>query len=538
MWDKMFSLMNGTVAAIGQMQQANMSAALRGMELTTNAYARMWGLPANEVLPSDSRFRDETWSENPAVDVMKQAYLITAQWMEDMADSMETIDPNIHHRTKFWTKQLADVLSPSNFALTNPEVMQEIIRTGGANLVQGMQNLLEDMKRRRVSHVAEDAFEVGKDLAITPGKVIYRNPLIELIQYTPTTKKVHAVPMLMIAPWINKYYVMDMRPENSMFKYLVDSGFTVFAISWKNPDESTLDLTWDDYMDLGPLAALRVVKAITGAEKVNMVGYCLGGIILQTTLAYMAVTGDESVNSATFFTTHQDFTDAGDVTVFISKPEVEMLEWMIEVSGGYLDGRNMAATFNMLRANDLLWNYVIHNYMLGRTPPALDLLYWNSDNTRIPGRVHSFLVREFFLENKLKEPGGIQVKDVGVDLSKVTVPTYTVAATGDHIVPWKGAFLMRELMGGTVHFVLTSGGHIAGVVNHPAKKKREYWTNDRETTDPDVWLASAVEHKGSWWEDWLPWLKERSGKEIVSPEMGNEEFTPIMDAPGAYVLEK
>jgi polyhydroxyalkanoate synthase len=538
MWDKMFSLMNGTVAAIGQMQQANMSAALRGMELTTNAYARMWGLPTQEVVPSDSRFKDDAWSENPAMDVMKQAYLITAQWMEDMADSMETIDPNIHHRTKFWTKQLADVLSPSNFALTNPEVMQEIVRTGGANLVQGMQNLLEDMQRGRVSHVARDAFAVGEDLAITPGKVIYRNPLIELIQYTPTTKKVHAVPMLMIAPWINKYYVMDMRPENSMFKYLVDSGFTVFAISWKNPDESTLDLTWDDYMDLGPLDALRVVKAVTGAEKVNVVGYCLGGIILQTTLAYMALTGDESVNSATFFTTHQDFTDAGDVTVFISEPEVKMLEWMIEVSGGYLDGRNMAATFNMLRANDLLWNYVIHNYLLGRTPPPLDLLYWNSDNTRVPGRVHSFLVREFFLENKLKEPGGIQVKNVGVDLSRVTVPTYTVAATRDHIVPWQGAFLMRELMGGSVHFVLTSGGHIAGVVNHPAKKRREYWTNDREITDPDVWLASAVEHKGSWWEDWLPWLRERSGKEIAPPQIGNEEFTPIMDAPGAYVLEK
>jgi polyhydroxyalkanoate synthase len=530
--------MNGTVAAIGQMQQANMSAAMRGMELTANAYARMWGLPVKETQVSDSRFKHEAWSENPAADVMKKAYLITAQWMEDMADSMEAIDPNIHHRTKFWTKQLADVLSPSNFALTNPEVMEEVVRTGGANLIQGLQNLLEDMQRRRISHVAEDAFEVGVDLAITPGKVIYRNPLIELIQYTPTTDKVHAIPMLMIAPWINKYYVMDMSPENSMFKYLVDSGYTVFAISWKNPDESVLDLTWDDYMDLGPLDALRVVKAITGAEKVNIVGYCLGGIILQTTLAYMVATGDETANSATFFTTHQDFTNAGDVTVFISEPEVKMLEWMMEVSGGYLDGRNMAATFNMLRANDLLWNYVVHNYLLGRSPGSLDLLYWNSDNTRVPGRIHSFLVREFFLENKLREPGGLQVKGVDVDLSKITLPAYTVAATGDHIVPWKGAFLMRELMGGPVHFVLTSGGHIAGVVNHPAKKKRQYWTNDRETTDPDIWLASATEHTGSWWEDWIPWLEERSGKKVPPPSMGSDQFEPIMAAPGAYVLEK
>jgi polyhydroxyalkanoate synthase len=538
MWDKMFGLMNSTVAAIGQMQQANMTAALRGMELTTNAYARLWGLPTKDVVPSDSRFKDEAWCENPVTDMMRQAYLITAQWMEDMADSMESIDPTIHHRTKFWSKQIADALSPSNFALSNPEVMQEIIRTGGTNLVQGMQNLLEDMQRRRISHVATDAFEIGKDLAITPGKVIYRNPLIELIQYVPTTKKVHEIPLLMIAPWINKFYVMDMRPENSMFKYLVDSGFTVFAISWKNPDETILDLEWDDYMDKGPLDALRVVKEITGAEKVNTVGYCLGGIILQTVLAYLAATGAESINSASFFTTHQDFTDAGDVTVFISKPEVKMLEWMIEVSGGYLDGTNLAATFNMLRANDLLWNYVIQNYLLGRTPPAFDLLYWNSDNTRVPGKVHSFLVREFFLENKLKESHGIEVKGVGVDLSKIMTPCYTVAATGDHIVPWKGAYQMRQLMGGPVRFVLTSGGHIAGVINHPAKQRREYWLNENETADPDVWLASAAEYKGSWWEDWCQWLAERSGREVAPPSMGNDEFTEIMDAPGTYVLEK
>jgi polyhydroxyalkanoate synthase len=530
--------MNSTLAAIGQMQQANMTAAMRGMKLTTNAYARMWGLPTEEVISTDKRFKEEAWRENPAVAMMKQAYLITAHWMEDMADSMESLDPNIHHRTKFWTKQLADALSPSNFVLTNPEVMQEIVRTGGTNLVQGMQNLLDDMQRRRISHVAADAFEVGKDLAITSGKVIYRNSLIELIQYSPTTKKVHEIPVLMIAPWINKFYVMDMRPENSMFKYLVDSGFTVFAISWKNPDETILDYEWDDYMDKGPLDALRVIKAITSTERVNMVGYCLGGIILQTTLAYLAATGNESVNSASFFTTHQDFTDAGDVTVFISKPEVKLLEWMIEVSGGYLDGTNMAATFNMLRANDLLWNYVVHNYLLGRTPAAFDLLFWNSDNTRIPGKVHSFLIREFFLENKLKKPHGIEVKGVGIDLSQIMTPAYTVAATGDHIVPWKGAFQIRRLMGSPVRFILTSGGHIAGIINHPSKQRREYWINDNETNDPDVWLASAAEHKGSWWEDWRDWLANHSGKMVAPPSTGNDEFTEIMDAPGAYVLEK
>ncbi len=538
MWKTMFETMNKTVAAIGQMQQASTVAALKGLELTANTYASLWGGEAKEVVEADSRFKDDVWSENLAADAMKQAYLITSQWMEDMADSYETIDPEIHHRTKFWTKQIADALSPSNFVMTNPVVMQEIVRTGGANLMLGFQNVLEDMQRGRVSHTRKDAFEVGVDLANTPGKVVYRNPLIELIQYTPTTKKVHAVPMLMIPPWINKYYVMDMRPENSMYKYLVDSGFTVFTISWKNPDDSVLHLEWDDYIDLGPLDALRVIKAITGSDVVNTVGYCLGGIIEQTALAYLAVSGDESVNSATYFTTHQDFTNAGDVTVFIDEPQVQFLEWLIDVSGGYLDGKNIAATFNMLRSNDLLWNYIVHNYMLGKTPPDFDLLYWNSDNTRVPGKVHKFLVREFFMGNKLIKKNELKIKGVGVDLGNIETPTYTVAALGDHIVPWEGAFLMRELLGGPVRFVLTTGGHIAGIINHPDKKRREFWTNDDENTSPDTWLAGADHQEGSWWVDWIPWLQKRSGKQVQPPTMGNEEFKPIMDAPGAYVVEE
>lgn len=538
MWKTMFETMNKTVAAIGQIQQASTVAALKGMELTANTYASLWGGSTSEVVETDARFKEEAWRENLGADVMKQAYLITSEWMKDMADSYEVIDPEIHQRTKFWTKQIADALSPSNFIMTNPVVMQEIVKTGGTNLMQGFQNLLDDMQRGRVSHTRKDAFKVGVDLANTPGKVVYRNPLIELIQYTPTTKKVHAVPMLMIPPWINKYYVMDMKPENSMFKYLVDSGFTVFVISWKNPDESVLHLEWDDYLDLGPLDAIRVIKAITGSEVVNMAGYCLGGIIEQTALAYMAATGDDSVNSATYFTTHQDFTIAGDVTVFIDEPQVQFLEWLIDVSGGYLDGKNIAATFNMLRSNDLLWNYIVHNYMLGKTPPDFDLLYWNSDNTRVPGKVHKFLVREFFMGNKLIKKNELTVKGVGVDLANIKTPTYTVAAMGDHIVPWEGAFLMRELLGGPVRFVLTTGGHIAGVINHPDKKRREFWLNDDDTTSPNTWLAGADHQEGSWWVDWVPWLSERSGKQVTAPSMGNDEFEPIMDAPGAYVVEE
>jgi polyhydroxyalkanoate synthase len=538
MFNSFFNLMNNSVAAIGRIQEANLLAATRSMELAANTYARMWGSKAVAVVEKDRRFEDEIWRENPFADLTAQAYLLTAEWMADVADSLKEIDPDIHVRAAFWTRQLADAMSPANFAATNPVVWQEIARTGGANLVQGFQNLLEDMRRGRISQVPEGSFEVGKDLAITPGKVVYRNALIELIQYTPNSEQVYKVPMLAIAPWINKYYVMDLSPENSMFRYLVDSGFTLFAISWKNPDESVLQLGWDDYLDIGLLEALRVIKAITGAERVNTLGYCLGGIIQQTMLAYMAKTNDQTVNSASYFATHQDFTQAGDISVFIDEPQVRFLEWLMTVSGGYLDGRNMAATFNMLRANDLLWNYVVHNYLLGKQPPAFDLLYWNSDGTRVPGKVHSFLVREFFLNNKLMQPNGIQVKGLGMDLGLIETPTFTVAATGDHIVAWEGAFLMRALVGGPVRFILTSGGHIAGIINPPATSRREYWTNESETSDPQEWLKGARKHKGSWWAEWIAWLQERSGEKVDPPMMGNAEFPPIMDAPGSYVLEK
>jgi polyhydroxyalkanoate synthase len=538
MIDSFFTLLNNSVAAIGRIQQANLMAATRSMELVANSYARMWGAEASPVVDKDKRFDDEVWRENPFASLMAQAYLITAHWMVETADSLEEIDPGAHLRAAFWTRQLADAMSPTNFAATNPVVWQEVLRSGGANLAQGLQNLLEDMRRGRISQVPEGSFSVGKNLAVTLGKVVYRNALIELIQYTPSQEQVHETPILAIPPWINKYYVMDLSPENSMFRYLVDAGFTLFAISWKNPDDSILQLGWDDYLDLGPLEALRVIKTITGAERINTLGYCLGGIIQQTMLAYLAKTNDQTINTATFFATHQDFTQAGDVSVFIDETQVRLLEWLMAMGGGYLDGRNMAATFNMLRANDLLWNYVVHNYLLGKQPPAFDLLYWNSDGTRVPGKVHSYLVREFFLKNKLKQPNGLEVKGLGVDLGLIKTPTFTVAATGDHIVPWEGAFLMRALVGGPVRFILTSGGHIAGIINPPARSSREYWTNEDETSDPQEWLNGAIHHKGSWWGDWIAWLEEHSGEKVQPPSMGNDAFPPIMDAPGNYVLEK
>jgi polyhydroxyalkanoate synthase len=548
-WEQTLALANGWMTGLVQTQKATLTAATRHLELMTNTYARLWGVETPDVVPADRRFKDESWDENLAFDLLKQIYLITGQWLVEMTDGLEEIDPDLHKRAKFWMQQAVDATSPSNFAATNPEVLQEIVRTGGANLARGFENLVADLQKGRLSMVPDGAFQVGRDLAVTPGQVVYRNPLIEIIQYEPATKKVRQIPILVIPPWINKYYVMDMRPENSMFKYLVEAGFTLFTISWKNPDESVLDLEWADYMEMGIVEALRVVQAITGSEKVNTVGYCLGGIIEQVTLAYLAAQDDEAaseqglpaVNSATFFTTHQDFTDVGEIDVFLGESEVRLLELLMDASGGYLDGKNMAATFNMLRANDLLWHYVVHNYLLGQTPPAFDLLYWNSDGTRVPGKVHSFLLREMFLANKLKEPDGIEIRGVGIDTRRISIPAYAVAGESDHIVPWRGASQIRQMMGGPVRFVLAESGHIAGIINHPAKKKRGYWVNgarNAKDLDPDAWLAGSTRHEGSWWLDWVPWLKKQAGKLVEPPPMGSDEYPPILAAPGTYVLEQ
>jgi len=520
-----------------RMQRANLAAFTRGTSLLFNAATRLMDSAPEAVMPADRRFDDEIWEDDPTFDFLKQAYLISAQWMMDMADSLEPVDERVHEQARFWAGQTADALSPANNPWTNPIVLQETLRSGGANLMRGVQNWLEDLRKGRLTMVPEDSFAVGRDLAVTPGQVVYRNELIELIQYTPATEHVAAVPILAMSAWINKYYVMDMRPENSLYKYLVDSGYTLFGISWKNPDASVLDLTWDDYMDLGPLAALDVVQAITGSDRVNLVGYCLGGIMLQTVLAYLAAVGDERINSATFLATHQDFTDVGDIAVFLSEPWIQVVEWIMDAGGGFLDGRNMAATFNMLRANDLLWPYVVNNYLMGKDPAAFDLLYWNSDGTRVPGKVHSFLLREFFLENKNIVPGGLQLKGVDIDLSRITTPSYTVAATTDHIVPWKGAFLMPQLVSGPVRLVLSRGGHIAGVISPPGERAR-YWTNEAVDDDPEAWRAGATEHAGSWWDDWTDWLAGRSGELIKPPSLGSKQYPAMAEAPGTYVLEQ
>jgi polyhydroxyalkanoate synthase len=545
-WEQAAQLANGWIAGVSQVQQASWNAAMRHMELMTYAYARMGGRPAGAAVPADSRFEDDAWRENLVFDLIKQNYLVSAQWLLEMTDGLEGFSPETHKRIRFWTQQAVDAMSPANFALTNPVVLQEMLRTGGMSLARGMQNLLADLQQGRLRMVPDGSFELGRDLACTPGKVIHRDSLIEIIQYTPTTDRVRAVPILILPPWINRYYVMDLRPANSMFKYLVDAGFTVFAVSWKNPSrgDAALDMDFADYMENGPLAAMRVVRGITGARRVNLAGYCVGGILLQATLAYLAAgsrTGEGfpvEPNTASLFAAHHDFTDVGDIGVFISKPDVQLLEWLMKASGGYLDGRNLAATFNLLRSNDLLWHFVVHNYLLGQEPPAFDMLYWNGDGTRVPAPVHSFLLREFFLGNKLKQPDAIQLRGVGIDVRRITTPLYAVAGSTDHIVPWHGAFQVRQSLSGPVRFVLAESGHIAGIINPPASGKRSYWTNDDPTPDPEKWLAGAERHPGSWWVDWVAWLEERSGKRVAPPALGSAEFPPLADAPGTYALEK
>ncbi|HKV01724.1 MAG TPA: alpha/beta fold hydrolase, partial [Ktedonobacteraceae bacterium] len=419
---------------------------------------------------------------------------------------------------------------------TNPQVIHETVQSGGQNLVMGMEHLLRDIKAGQMKMTDTDAFAPGRNLALTPGEVIYRNKLIELIQYAPTTEKVYALPLVFIPPWINKYYILDMQPQNSLIKFLVDAGFTVFVMSWKNPDASMEEISFEDYMTLGPLAAFDVIKEITASPKINPVGYCIGGTLLSMMLPYLAAKKDDTVNSATFFVSLQDFTEVGDTSVFVDEPQVRYIEGQM-MERGYLDSRSMATMFNMLRANDLIWSNVVNNYLLGKEPPAFDLLYWNADGTRMTRAAHSFYLRNTYLENNLIKPGKIVLKGVPIDLGKIHQDIYAVGTEQDHIVPWKSAWRISQLAGGKVRFVLGGSGHIAGIINPPSKG-RGYWTNDKPVRSADQWFESAESHKGSWWTDWLEWLKPRSGEQVAPPPLGSAAHPPIAPAPGSYVLEK
>ncbi|HEX2915307.1 MAG TPA: class I poly(R)-hydroxyalkanoic acid synthase [Chloroflexia bacterium] len=485
---------------------------------------------------NDKRFNAPDWQQHIVFDSIKQSYLLAATYLLKTTAEMRGLDQKQQHKLVFYLRQFLDAISPTNFVFTNPQVIHETVQSGGQNLVTGMTNLLRDIRAGQIKMTDTDAFKPGQNLAITPGQVIYRNRLIELIQYSPTTSKVYETPILFVPHWINKYYILDLQPQNSMAKFLLDQGFTVFVISWKNPDTSMEDITFEDYLTLGPLTALDIVKKVSGSEKVNMVGYCIGGTLLSMAVPYLNATGDHSVNSASFFVSLQDFSEVGDTEVFVDEPQLALIEGQMK-GQGYLDSRQMANMFNMLRDNDLIWSNVVNNYLLGKEPPAFDLLYWNADGTRMAPLAHSFYMHNTYLENNLVKPGKIVLKGIPIDLNTITQDVYAVAAEQDHIVPWKSAWRITRLTGGKVRFVIGGSGHIAGVINSP-EKGRGYWTNDKKVATADEWFEGAVAHKGSWWSDWAEWLKERSGKEVDPPTIGNDEYKSIIPAPGTYVLEK
>lgn len=502
------------------------------------------GLDAEPVCSpakNDRRFSDENWNENVVFDHIKQLYLILSKAVLKSTEENPHEDEQTNLKIDFYTKQFLDAMSPTNFIATNPAVIQETIDTKGENLIAGAKALVDDIVRGkgklltpRMTDYA--SFEVGKNVATTPGKVIFQNELMQLIQYTPTTKTVYETPLLIIPPWINKFYILDLRKENSFIQWAVDQGHTVFIISWKNPDESYADTQFEDYMIKGVITALDKIKEETGVSNANTIGYCIGGTLLAATNAYLAAKRRKPIKSTTYFTTMVDFEEPGDLGIFIDEEQLDALDITMEQEG-YLDGSSMATVFNMLRSNDLIWPFFINNYLLGKEPTAFDLLYWNSDSTRLPVKTHSFYLRQCYLNNLLREPGGIELDGTPIDLGKIKVPTYFISTKEDHITPWKSTYAGAKLMSGPVKFVLGGSGHIAGIINPPAKNKYGYWTNNSIEEQPDNWLDNASYTEGSWWPDWQKWIKAKSGEKIPARTPG-KKLKPLEDAPGSYVKER
>jgi len=513
------------------------------LELWGSAVRRMAGEPAEPVVqadPKDKRFADPEWSNNQFFDFLKQLYLLSTNWAEQLVAEAEALDPHTRQKAEFYIRQIANALSPSNFVLTNPELLRETLSSHAENLVRGMAMLREDIDERgnlKIRQSDPTKFEVGRNLALTPGKVIFQNELMQLIQYAPATETVLKTPLLIVPPWINKFYILDLTPEKSYIKWCVDQGLTVFVISWVNPDARLAQKGFAEYMQEGPLTALDIIEQATGEKEVHAAGYCVGGTLLAVTLAYMAATNDSRMKSATFFATQVDFRHAGDLKVFVDEEQLEALEARMQEKG-YLEGTKMATAFNLLRSNDLIWPYVVNNYLRGKAPFPFDLLYWNSDATRMPAANHSFYLRNCYLNNALTK-GKMTVANVALDLKKVKVPIYNLATLEDHIAPAKSVYLGSKYFGGPVRFVLSGSGHIAGVVNPVAKGKYQYWTGPRPTgTDVEAWMKKAKEHPGSWWPDWFEWIRAQGDERVPAREPGGGVLTPIEDAPGSYVKVK
>jgi polyhydroxyalkanoate synthase len=512
------------------------------LDLWASAVKRMAGEAVEPVVqadPRDKRFADPEWSSNQFYDFLKQAYLLTTQWADQLVKNA-AVDDHTRHKAEFYVKQIGNAVAPSNFVLTNPELMRETFSSNAENLVRGMHMLAEDIEaghgNLKIRQSDASKFALGKNLALTPGKVVYQNELMQLIQYSPTTETVLKRPLLIIPPWINKFYILDLNPEKSFIRWCVAQGLTVFVISWVNPDARLAMKSFEDYMREGPLEALDVIKEVTGEDEVNAIGYCVGGTLMAVTLAWMAARGDKRIASATFFAAQVDFTHAGDLMVFVDEEQLAALEKKV-TERGYLEGKNMANAFNMLRSNDLIWPYVISNYLKGKQPYPFDLLYWNSDSTRMPAANHMFYLRNCYLDNKLSK-GQMVIDNQRLDLGRVTIPIYNLATREDHIAPAKSAFLGSKFFGGPVKFVLAGSGHIAGVVNPADKPKYQYWTGEAPLGNLDKWIEKATEHPGSWWVDWIEWIRQQSAETVPAREPGGGKYQPIEDAPGSYVKMK
>lgn len=494
--------------------------------------------PVIKPHPSDRRFKAPEWVESPYYEYIHQAYLINAQFLSSIADALPVSDKVARGKLQFMMRQYIDAMSPANYAATNPEFIKRAIETKGKSITDGMMNLISDMEKGSISMTDDSAFEVGTNLANTEGSVIYENELMQLIQYAPLTDKVHERPLLIVPPCINKYYILDLQPENSYVRYAVEQGMTVFLISWRNATAEQTNLTWDDYIEDGILNALEIVRDVTKVQKPNALGFCIGGTMLATALATAYARGEDPVESLSLLTTMIDFSDTGDLACFVDEASVAKQESTIG-KGGLMTGREFSSVFSSLRPNDLVWNYVVDNYLRGNKPSAFDLLYWNADATNLPGPFLVWYLRNAYLENNLRVPGKVKVLGKPMDFKAIECPAYFVATREDHIVPWKTAYLGRRLLSGDTTFVLGASGHIAGIVNHPAKGKRSYWTNSTSAAaTADDWLHSATEHKGSWWTDWVSWLKDKSGKQIAPRKIGSREYKVIEPAPGRYVRAK
>jgi polyhydroxyalkanoate synthase len=540
-----------TVGAIGAYWTADPSRLMEAQTRLWGNYLAIWnaamlrtaGEPADEAIapqPGDRRFADPDWSENPMLSALKQLYLATSRWAEELVEAAEGVDEHTRHKARFYIRQINNALAPTNFAAVNPEVIRETAATNAENLVKGMHMLAEDLEAGhgtlKVRQSDYERFKVGENLATTPGKVIFQNDICQLIQYAPTTDRVLRRPLLIVPPWINKFYILDLTPEKSFIRWAVGEGHTIFVISWVNPDSRHAEKSFEHYMKEGILTALDVIEKATGERKVNAIGYCVGGTLLAVALAYMAAVGDDRIAGATLMTAQIDFTHGGDLKVFVDEEQIASLERRMKATG-YLEGAKMATAFNLLRSNDLIWPYVVNNYLLGREPFPFDLLYWNADSTRMPCANHSFYMRHCYLRNDLSQ-GRMRIAGKRLDLKKVTVPVYNLATREDHIAPAKSVFLGSSFLGGPVRFVLTGSGHIAGVVNPPARHKYQHWVDGDAKGELEEWLSCAEERPGSWWPDWQGWTETLDDARVPARKPGGGKLKALEDAPGSYVKMK